>query len=79
MEITYRLGTFFILVGMGFIFFYWISMQVEDAAPEGNFLIIGILSLMLGIWQVWRNRPKPQDVERFKTARKLFGREKKKK
>jgi hypothetical protein len=79
METTYRLGTFFILVGIGFLFFFWITTQADSAEPEGNFLVIGLLSLGFGIWQVWRNRPKPQDVERFKTAKKLFGRDKKKK
>jgi hypothetical protein len=79
MEVKYRLGSFFILVGLGLIFLFWITAQGETPQPEGNLLILGIGSLMFGIWQAWRNRPKPQDVERFKTAKKIFNREKKKK
>jgi len=74
-----RLGTFFILVGLGLIFMYWITTQGDNPQPEGNFLLIGAISLGFGIWQAWRNRAKPQDVERFTTIRKLFGRDKKKK
>jgi hypothetical protein len=79
MEVGYRLGSFFILIGLGLIFLFWITTQGENPQPEGNLLILGMGSLALGVWQAWRNRPKPQDVERFKTAKKLFGRDKKKK
>ena len=79
MEINYRLGNFFILLGLALIFFFWLSTQAEDAQTEGNLLVLGILSLMFGIWQSWSGRPKPQDVERFTTVRKIFKRDKKKK
>jgi len=79
MEFNYRFGLFFILIGLGLLFLFWLTTQGENAQPEANFLILGALSLLFGIWRVWRNRPKPQDAERFKTAKKLFSREKKKK
>ena len=79
MGFGYRLGTFFILLGVGSVALYWLSSQAEDAQPEIKLLFFGIASLMFGIWQAWRNRSKPEDVERFTTAKKLFKREKKKK
>lgn len=79
MELNYRIGSFFILLGIGAVFFYWLTTQGENPQPEGNLLIVGILSLMFGFWQAWRGRPKPQDVERFKTLKKIFKRDKKKK
>ncbi len=79
MEFNYRLGSFFILTGMGLVFMFWLTSQGETAQPEGNLLILGIASLFFGFWLAWRNRPKPQNVERFTTARKLFKRDKKKK
>lgn len=79
MELRYRLGIFFIIIGLGFLFMYWITTQGNDPQPEGNFLIIGGASFALGVWQMWANRPKPEDVERFTTARKLLRREKKEK
>lgn len=79
MEFNYRLGSFFILLGLGAIFFYWMTTQAPNAEPEGNYLVIGLASLIFGIWQAWRGRPKPKQVERFTTVKKIFKREKKKK
>ncbi|NUM48469.1 MAG: hypothetical protein HUU38_27500 [Anaerolineales bacterium] len=79
MEFNYRLGNFFILVGLGAVFFYWMTVQGENPQPEGNFLVIGVACLIFGFWQAWLGRPKPQDVERFTTLKKIFKREKKKK
>ena len=77
MEFGYRLGTFFILLGLGATLLFWLT--IKGGQPELNLLIVGLASLAFGIWQAWRNRPKPQDVERFTTAKKLFKRNKKKK
>ncbi|MCB9134571.1 MAG: hypothetical protein H6636_04040 [Anaerolineales bacterium] len=79
MEFNYRLGNFFILLGLGAIFFFWLTTQGENATPEGNFLVIGLASLIFGIWRSWTSRPKPQQVERFTTLRKLFTKKEKKK
>ncbi|GAB4580667.1 MAG: hypothetical protein Fur0022_34090 [Anaerolineales bacterium] len=79
MEFNYRLGNFLTLVGVGLVFFFWLTTQGTNPQPEGNFLVIGIICLFFGIWMSWRARPKPENVERFTTLRKLFNREKKKK
>jgi hypothetical protein len=79
MEFNYRLGSFFILLGLGAIFYFWLTLQAENTPPEGNALVIGVASLLFGLWQAWRGRPKPQDVQRFTTLRKIFKRDKKKK
>jgi len=79
MDFSYRLGTFFILVGLGLLFMYWITTQGDNPQPEGNFLLFGAFSLGFGIWQAWRNRSKPEEVERFTAIKKLFRRDKKKK
>lgn len=79
MEFSYRLGSFFILVGLGALFFFWMTIQSPNTEPQGNYLVIGVASLILGIWLAWRGRPKPHDVERFTTVKKIFKRDKKKK
>ncbi len=79
MEFNYRLGNFFILVGLGALFFFWLTTRAANAEPEGNYLVIGVAALVFGLWQTWRGRPKPQSVERFTTLKKIFKREKKKK
>ena len=79
MEFGYRLGTFFILLGLGAIFLFWITTQSDPPQPEANLLILGLVSLAFGIWQAWRNRSEPEEIERFTTAKKLFKRDKKKK
>ena len=79
MEFSYRLGTFFILVGLGLLFMFWITIQGDNPQPEGKFLLFGALSLGFGIWQAWRNRSEPEEVERFTAVKKLFRRDKKKK
>jgi hypothetical protein len=77
MDVGYRLGSFFILLGLGLIFLFWMTTQGERPEPILNLLIFGGGSLVLGVWMAWRSRPKPQDVERFSTLRKVFRRKKK--
>lgn len=79
MEFNYRLGNFFILLGLGSIFFFWLTTQGENPAPEGNFLIIGLACFIFGLWRAWSSRPKPQQAERFTTVRKMFTKKEKKK
>jgi hypothetical protein len=78
MEIKNRLGNFFIYVGLGLLFLYWMTAQGVSPQPERNFLLLGAINLGFGLWYAWRNRAKLQDVERFTTLRKLFNRGKKK-
>lgn len=79
MDFNYRLGNFFILLGLGAIGFYWLTTQGDNPNPEGNFLIVGLGCLVFGLWRAWSSRPKPEQVERFSTLRKLFTKKEKKK
>lgn len=60
-----RVGTFFILIGLGLIGLYILSDIAQ--APSCNFIIFGGISLAFGIY-LWMRDPKPppQQTGRFR-------------
>ncbi len=69
-ELGRRLGQFFFFLGVFLLVLFWGS--VESGAAMSDFLLGGVGSVLVGIWLLWRNRPPPPEVERFKTLRKIL-------
>lgn len=71
MAIGHRIGTFFIVVGVGLIVLFILSDLAK--APSCNFLITGAISLALGI-VLWVRDPgeSGSKPERFRTMKKIF-------
>jgi predicted membrane channel-forming protein YqfA (hemolysin III family) len=71
METIHRVGTFFILLGVGLIILFILSDLAK--APSCNFLIVGAVLLILGIVMWARNPINPgQKAERFRTVKKIM-------
>jgi hypothetical protein len=71
MTIVNRIGTFFILLGVGLIVLFVLSDLAE--APTCNLLIFGAISLGMGIL-LWFRDPVKRGPEagRFRTMKKMF-------
>jgi len=73
MNTVRRLGRFFIIIGIVFLALFFISDYIEQV--EGWYLLIGVGSLVLGIWLASRNRGKSEPARRFRLVRRLMGRD----
>lgn len=73
MNTVRRLGRFFIIIGIVFLALFFISDYIEQV--EGLYLLIGVASLGLGIWLASRSRSKPEPPRRFRTLRRLMGKD----
>jgi hypothetical protein len=66
-----RIGTFFILLGVGLIVLFVLSDLAK--APSCNFLIVGAISLVLGVVLWMRDPIKPGPPSgRFQGVKKLM-------
>lgn len=72
MEINYRLGNFFILLGLALLLMFWMTTQGPGSRPVFSYFFFGALSLAFGIWKYVRNRPEKEQAERFRLAKRLF-------
>lgn len=70
MSFINRIGTFFILLGIGLIGLFILSDIAQ--APTCNFLVLGAVSLIVGI-ALWFRDPAPQGPppERFRILKSI--------
>lgn len=75
MSVLGRMGCFLMLVGGALILLYLLSDQASK--PQLNLLFLGALIFLVGI-PLWRKgQPPPRDTGRFRTLRKMRGKDKK--
>ena len=73
MSLINRMGTFFILLGVGSVALFILSDLAK--APTCNFLVVGVLLLALGILLWMRDPVKPGPrPERFRLVKRLLSR-----
>lgn len=68
-----RFGTFLVIIGFFLLLLFLASDYLERA--NGWYLFYGVLLTAFGSSLVWKSRTPPQPSQRFRTVRKLFGKE----
>ncbi|HEX2980240.1 MAG TPA: hypothetical protein VHO48_08240 [Anaerolineaceae bacterium] len=69
MPTSFRIGTFFLLIGLGLVVLFIYSDVVK--APQYEFLLYGALGMLLGMaLRGQANRPPPPESTRFRMLRK---------
>ncbi|KXK14653.1 MAG: hypothetical protein UZ14_CFX002001078 [Chloroflexi bacterium OLB14] len=67
---TVRVGTFFLMIGLG----AFVLFVVSDIAEKVNFDYLFVAVLLIGIgWYMRRGKPKPPPAGRFAWIKKKFG------
>ena len=70
-----QIGLFFLFVGVIVVFVFAASLQVDS--PEYVLCLIGLASLMLGAFLIYRYRRRPAETDRFRLVGKMRNRKKK--
>lgn len=70
-----QIGLFFLVVGLLVVFIFAASFQVNQ--PEYVACLIGLASLMLGAFLIYRYRRRPAETDRFRLIGKMRNRKKK--
>ncbi len=63
-----RMGTFFIILGIGFLILFITSDMAQT--PDFDFLFVAILLMMVG-WLFQRKKPAPASSGRFSMLRRM--------
>jgi hypothetical protein len=71
-EIIYRVGTFFLLVGLGLLVFFMLSEAAET--PQFNYFCVSMVLLILGFMFRAQYRKQIASSGRFSLIRRIFGR-----
>ena len=71
-EFIYRIGTFFLLIGVGLLIFFMLSEAAEQ--PQFNFFCWSMILLTIGFMFRAQYRGAVVSSGRFSILKKLFGR-----
>ena len=73
MNLNKRFGTFFLMIGFALLVLFFASDFLEEV--NGWYLLFGLLFFAFGISLAWRGRTPPEPSQRFRTMRKLMGKD----
>jgi len=71
-EIIYRVGTFFLLVGLGLFIFFMLSEGAQN--PQFNYFCWSLVLLIIGFIFRAQYRKQTASSGRFNTIRRIFSR-----
>lgn len=71
MNITKRIGTFFLVIGVALLVLFFASDYQDQ--PSWSFLLLGVVALGLGVSLSVSGREPHEPVERFRLMRRMFG------
>lgn len=71
MNITKRMGTFFLVIGVALLVLFFASDYQDE--PSWPYLLVGAGSFGLGLMLSMRGRESREPVERFRLMRRMFG------
>jgi hypothetical protein len=63
-----RIGYFFLPIGLLLLFVFGASYQVDS--PDYSLFLAGIVSIIIGVVIIVKNRPAPTDAGRFRLFRR---------
>jgi hypothetical protein len=73
MNLKKRFGNFFLMIGFGLLVLFFASDFLEEV--NGWYLLFGVIFFSFGVSLAWKGRTPPEPSQRFRTARKLFGKQ----
>lgn len=71
MNVTKRMGTFFLVMGTALLVLFFASDYLEQA--NGWYLLGGVVSFGVGLALSQQGRESREPVERFRLMRRMFG------
>ena len=64
-----RLGQFILVIGL--IVFAVFLVSDQTASPQFGLCLVGVLTMVLGIWLIWRDhKPPATEISRFRSYHK---------
>jgi hypothetical protein len=73
MNLKKRFGNFFLMIGFSLLVLFFASDFLEEV--NGWYLLFGVIFFSFGVSLAWKGRTPPEPSQRFRTARKLFGKQ----
>ena len=61
------------MIGFGLLVLFFASDFLEEV--NGWYLLFGVIFFSFGVSLAWKGRTPPEPSQRFRTARKLFGKQ----
>jgi len=73
MNLKKRFGTFFLIVGFFLLVLFFASDYIERVNLW--YLLFGVIFTSMGVSLAWKGRTPPEPSQRFRTLKKLMGRQ----